>query len=305
MNVFKAMTVFVRIVDEGSLSAAAASTNLSPTMVGNYLQRLEDRLGMTLLNRTTRRQHLTEFGRVYYQRCVEILELVEDTEAIAVQSQAEPRGRLRITTPSSFSGRLMFALADYGRDYPRIDIDLVITDQIMALVDDGFEAAIRIGPINDEELIARPLLPLQRVICATPDYLKRNGCPQEPADLRDHDCLLYTYSAQLNAGTVNATWDLVGPDGVTEVTSLGRIHVNNSAALRRAALAGMGIALLPEPLIHEDLAAQTLVPVLADYAPPSRPMHLIYRRDRRLSPKLRSFIDFIVDRFGHSPPPAG
>lgn len=299
MDVFKAMSVFVRIVDEGSLATAAAASDLSPTMVGNYLQALEKRLGVTLLNRTTRRQHLTEFGKIYYTRCVEILDCVADTEALALQSQAEPRGRLRISAPRAFGvDRLTPALADYAKRYPQIEIDLVISDRLMDLLGDGIEAALRIGPIRDDELIARPLAAIQPMLCAAPSYLAAHGAPREPADLADHECLLYTYTAQLDAGTVNARWLLTDTAGTIDLSVPGRIHINSPAGLRRAALAGMGITLLPEPVIADDIESGALVALLADYAPPGLPLHLIYRRDRRISPKLRSFIDFIVARFG-------
>lgn len=303
MNLYRAMSVFVHIVEQGSLTRAAAVTDLSPTMVGHHLQSLEARLEVTLLNRTTRRQHLTEFGEIYYRRCLEILDLVEETEFMARASQERARGRLRITGPHSFAvDGLMPALADYGRAYPEVDIDLVISDRTMDLVEDGLEAAIRMGPIHDTELIARPLAPMRRVLCAAPAYIANHGCPDEPGELTRHDCLLYTFYTQLDAGTVNASWPLMSAEGVTYYETHGRLHVNNSAALRQAALAGMGIAMIPEPLVAEDLRTGRLVAVLPEHAPPARPLHLIYRRDRRISPKLRSFIDFIVERFGQTGP---
>ena len=174
MDIFRAMSVFVRVADAGSLSAAAGPCGMSATMVGNYLQDLESRLGTRLINRTTRRQSLTEFGKTYYERCVEILGLVDDTEALALERQATPRGRLRITASATFgTERLMPALADYAARYPAVDLDVVLTDTLVDLIEDNFEAAIRIGMLQDSSLIARPLAAYKLMVCAAPAYLAR------------------------------------------------------------------------------------------------------------------------------------
>jgi DNA-binding transcriptional LysR family regulator len=168
MDLLRAMDLFVRIVDRGSLTAAAADCDLSPTMVGNHLHALENRLGARLLNRTTRRQSLTDFGKTYYQRCVEILELVRGAEALALEAQSVPKGFLRITAPVTFgTERLMPAIANYAASYPRVDLDIVITDTVVDLAADGFEAAIRIGNPRDADLVARPL-PTAGAVSASP-----------------------------------------------------------------------------------------------------------------------------------------
>ncbi|MGN8157062.1 LysR family transcriptional regulator [Salinisphaera sp. SWV1] len=299
MNLLNAMTTFVRIVDEGSLVAAANSSGLSPAMVGNHLRALEERTGMTLLNRTTRRQSLTEFGRLYYRRCVDILELVEDTDMLAQQSQVTPRGKLRITAPHAFGADwLMPALTDYTAQYPQVTIDLVVDDRLFDLVDDQFEAAIRIGELANEDLVARPLSPFRSLLCAAPGYIAAHGQPAEPAELVDYDCLLYTYARQIHADLSSYVLNLAGPAGAVDVTVTGRVYVNSAAALRRAALSGMGITFLPERAVADDIERGDLVNVLPDYRSPERPLHLLYRRDRRLSPKLRNFIDFVLARFG-------
>ncbi|WP_424820537.1 LysR family transcriptional regulator [Salinisphaera sp.] len=294
------MTTFVRIVDEGSLAAAANSSGLSPAMVGNHLRALEERTGMTLLNRTTRRQSLTEFGRVYYRRCVEILELIEDTDMLAQQSHAVPRGKLRITAPHAFGADwLMPALTAYTAQYPQVNIDLVVDDRLFDLVDDQFEAAIRIGELANEDLVARRLSPFRSVLCAAPAYIAARGQPHQPTELVDHDCLLYTYARQIHADLSTYVLNLEGPGGEVDVTVSGRVYVNSAAALRRAALSGLGITFLPERAVAEDIERGDLLNVLPEYRSPERPLHLVYRRDRRISPKLRSFIDFVVERFGY------
>ena len=299
MDILKAMSIFVRVVDLGSLTAAAAERDLSPTMVGNHVQALEDRLGTRLLNRTTRRQNLTEFGRVYYDRCVEILGLVGDAEALALETQTVPKGRLRITASATFgTERLMPALADYAACHPAVDLDVVITDTVVDLAEDGFEAAIRIGALPGSSLIARPLAPYKLMVCAAPAYLAQRGAPDRPEDLRRHDCLTYTYSSRSEWRSAQAEWRMTGPGGEVIVPVSGRMQVDSAQGLRRAALAGMGIVMLPEIMLSDDMEAGRLVALLPGYSAPTRPLNLLYLRDRHMSPKLRSFIDFTIDRFG-------
>ncbi|AKJ70141.1 LysR family transcriptional regulator [Pandoraea thiooxydans] len=299
MDHFKAMSLFVLTVDRGSLSAAAAECGLSPTMVGNHLQALEAHLGTRLLNRTTRRQHLTEFGKTYYDRCVEILGLVEDTEALALESHKVPKGRLRITSSAAFgTERLIPALADYAARHPGVDLDVVITDTVVDLAEEGFEAAIRIGSLPASNLIARPLAPYRLVICAAPGYLARHGEPRHPDELGRHNCLAYTYSSRSEWRSTQSSWRMSGPQGEINVAIAGHLQADSAQGLRRAALAGMGIVLLPEIMLSDDIAAGRLVRLLPAYAPPSRALNLLYLQDRRISPKLRSFIDFVLERFG-------
>jgi DNA-binding transcriptional LysR family regulator len=299
MDIVRAMQVFVSVVDAGSLTAAAADCDMSSTMVGNYLQALERRLGTSLLNRTTRRQHLTEFGKIYYDRCVEILGLVEDADALALQADAAPKGRLRITAPASFGAeRLMPALADYAERYPAVELDIVLTDAVVNLVEADFEAAFRIGTLRDSSLVARPLAPYKVMICASPAYLAKHGKPRRPEDLGKHECLAFDYSSLSEWRSARSEWRLTGPDGEISVQIGGRIRVDSAQGLRRAALAGMGIVMLPEVLLSEDISAGRLVGLLPDYHPPTRPLNLLYLRSRRITPKLQSFIAFAIERFG-------
>lgn len=302
MDICKAMAIFVRVVDTGSLTAAAAQCDLSPTMVGNHLQALEDRLGTRLIHRTTRRQNLTEFGKAYYERCIEILGLVGDADALALDTQTIPKGRLRITASVTFgTERLIPALAEYAARYPQVDLDVVITDTVVNLAEDGFEAAIRLGNLHGADLIARPLAPYRLMICAAPAYLAKRGEPQRPEDLTQHDCLAYTYSARSELRTAQAAWRMTGPEGDISVPITGRMQVDSAQGLRQAVLAGMGIAMLPEIMLSKDVEGGHLVRLLPGYTPPARPLNLIYLRDRRMSPKLRSFVDFVVECFSVKP----
>ncbi|WP_027211304.1 LysR family transcriptional regulator [Burkholderia sp. WSM2232] len=299
MDLLKAMTVFVRVVETGSLTAAAVACDLSPTMVGNHLQALEARLGTRLIHRTTRKQQLSAFGRTYYERCVDILGLIDDSERLALDHLATPRGRLRVTAPVVFSNECLIpAIGDYCERYPEVKLDIVATDALSDLVDDGFEAAIRIGALGNPDLVARQLTPYRLVLCASRAYLQAHGTPSTPEALSTHQCLTYAYPPRSEWHTAQPEWVLRGPDGRVSVPVNGRLKIDNAEALRRAALRGLGIAMLPAILVDDDLRAQRLTEVLPGYVAPERQLSLLYLRERQMSSKLRSFIDFVVDRFG-------
>ena len=299
MDLLKAMTVFVRVVETGSLTAAGFACDLSPTMVGNHLQALEDRLGTRLIHRTTRKQQISAFGQAYYECCVEILGLVNDAERLALDHLGTPRGRLRITAPVIFSNEcLVPAIADYCQRYPEVQLDVVATDGLSDLIEDGFEAAIRIGTPGNPDLVARPLRAYRLVLCASSAYLDASGVPATPEDLRAHQCLTYAYPLRSEMHAAQPEWTLSGTNGTVSVPVRGRLRIDNSEALRRALLAGMGIAMLPGILVDADIEAGRLIEVLPDYAAPMRQINLLYLRDRQMSPKLRSFVEFVVERFG-------
>lgn len=299
MDVFLAMTVFVKVVEGGSMTAAARQCEMSTTMVGNHLKALEQRLGVSLLQRTTRRQNLTEFGVEYYRRCVEVLGLVNDSERMAEQAQTEPSGTLRVTAPPAFGAeRLAPLLSDFVQRYPEIKVEVVLSNQTMDLIEHGFDAAIRLGTPESSALIARPLQDYTLTICAAPNYLKRRGTPMTADDLRDHDCLAFAYPAGDDWRAADKLWRLTGPDGVMEVPVSGSMIVNSTPALRQAVLAGMGVSMLPDVLISEDLASGKLVPLLQDYQPPSRTLWLMYPQDRYRLPKVRQFVEHALRAWG-------
>jgi DNA-binding transcriptional LysR family regulator len=292
MDLLDSMQVYVSAVEKGSLSAAATACGISATMAGNHLRRLEQRLGMQLLNRTTRRQHLTAFGEDYYGRCKEILRLVAETDAQAQNLQLAPAGKLRISAPVTFGTEaLMPALAEYLERYPQVSVDVALSDRVVDLLEDGFEVAVRIGQLPDSALIAKSLAPYRLMICASPEYLARRGTPGKPADLSQHECLSFSPAALTH-------WRLTDQDGVYPVPVSGRLQVNHGQALRVAALHGLGIVLQPAILLEADVRAGRLVQLLPSHELPSRPMSVVYLPDRYRSPKLRSFVDFLVTRFG-------
>ncbi|RDJ00521.1 LysR family transcriptional regulator [Dyella solisilvae] len=294
MDALASMAMFVRVVESGSFSAAADASGVSPTMAGKHIRAIEQRLGARLLHRTTRRQQLTEVGRLYYERCKQVLADVELAEASASELQATPRGRLRLTAPMSFgSRRLTPALTDYLQRYPDVSVDLTLDNRVVDVVGEGYELAIRIGAIDDPQLVARPLLPYRMLLVASPGYLARHGTPQHPRDLSTHVCL------GLSNWRRRDQWRLTGADGeICDVPVHGRLSVDHGDALRVAALHDAGIVLQPEVLLADDLEAGRLESVLPGWAPPATPMHLLYAPDRRPTAKLRSMIDFLLERFG-------
>ncbi len=292
MDLLNSMEVYVLAVERGSLSAAAVACGISATMAGNHLRTLESRLGMQLLTRTTRRQHITAFGEDYYTRCKEILRLVAETDAQAQKLQLAPAGKLRVTAPTTFGTEaLMPALSVYLDRYPEVSVDVTLCDHVVDLVDEGFEAAIRIGQLPDSALIAKSLAPYRLMICASPAYLARKGTPIKPEDLSQHECLSFSPAAL-------TLWRMSDQDNVWRVPVSGRLQVNHGQALRVAALHGLGIVLQPEILLQADVHAGRLVQLLPTHELPSRPMSVVYLQDRYRSPKLRSFVDFLVERFG-------
>ncbi|QPF72091.1 LysR family transcriptional regulator [Roseateles sp. DAIF2] len=296
MDRFTSMAMFARVVERGSFAAAAEGSAMTPTMVGNHIRELERRLNGRLLNRTTRRQSLTELGRRYHARCVEILGLLEAAELDAREMQASPRGQLRVSCPVTYGTRaLVPVLASYLDRYPDVQVELSLNDRFVDLAADGFDAAIRVGELPDSGLIARPLRPSPRVACASPAYLARHGTPQVPADLAQHNCLAFLFAAG-----PEREWRFSRPDGpgVERVVVRGRLDVNGGMALREAALAGLGVILQPELMLKDDIESGRLVRLFANWQAPTWPVHVMRLPDARITPKLESFISFLEETLG-------
>ncbi|MGV2289100.1 LysR family transcriptional regulator [Trinickia sp. YCB016] len=295
MDRLTSMAVFVKAAETGSFASAGEALSMSSQLVGKHVRFLEERFGMRLISRTTRRQSLTEAGRAFYERSKAVLAEVEAAEALADSLQAVPRGKLRVNAPVSWGAySLTPMLARYVRKYPEVSVDLTLTDRVVDLIDEGYEAVIRVAPIADSGLIARPLAPFRLVVCASPAYLAEYGTPERPEDLAEHECVGFAYWARPPA----VDWEFKSAQGTHRVRLKSRFSINNGQALRAAAVEGAGIVLQPRDMLQEDLAAGRLVELLPGFEAPSLPMHLLYAPDRRPTPKLRSFIDFVVETFG-------
>lgn len=295
MDRLTSMAAFVKAVDTGSFAAAAGSLGISPQMVAKHVTFLEGRLGARLLARTTRRQSLTEIGRAYYERCKVVLAEVEAADSLAHEARIAPRGVLRVNAPVTFGTHGLVPLVTrYLQRYPEVEIDLVLSDRFVDLIEDGFEVVVRTGPLTDSSLMAKALSPFRLVACASPAYLSEHGTPVKPNDLKGHECLSVVSWPGLKA----AEWHFSQDGRAFEVQVQSRLRVNTATALLSAALSNFGIILIGEQLVREALAQGRLVRVLPDFETPSRPMHLIFLADRRPTPKLRTFIDAVVEEFG-------
>jgi DNA-binding transcriptional LysR family regulator len=293
MDRLLSMTVFARAVELGSFSAAGEAMHMSSQLVGKHVQTLEHHLGVRLLNRTTRRHHLTEIGASYYERVKVILAEVESAEGLAAETRAVPRGRLRINAPVTFGVHgLAPRLPEYLTANPEVTVDLSLSNGYVDAIEEGFDIVFRIGELADSSLIARELAPYQLVLCAAPAYLKRHPTIRNLTDLSEHECLGFSHTE------LRTHWTLDGPDGRVTIPVSGRFMANHGEAMLAMAKAAMGIMLQPLELVRAEFESGSLVRVLPAYSAPERPMHILYAPDRRLTPKLRSFIDFAVATFG-------
>jgi len=265
---------------------------MSATMASNHVKALELRLGARLLHRTTRRHSLTEIGKAFYEQCVDILARIDNAETTAREMRSQPRGRLRVSAPVTLGSHMLVpALSDYLKEYREVEIELTLNDRVVDLVEEGFDVAFRFGNLPDSGLVARPLRTLSRVVCASPAYLAEHGTPRSAIELATHNCLAFQYIQPERA------WRFDEPKSQT-VTVSGQLTVNNGPALLMAALNGVGIVMLPEFLVANDVEAGRLVRLFPEQNFSRAPLQLVYLPDRHMTPKLKSFVDFVVERFG-------
>jgi DNA-binding transcriptional LysR family regulator len=297
MDRFDSMTAFTKVVECGSFAGAARRLHMSPTMVTTRVRDLEARLGVRLLNRTTRKVSLTEVGRLFYEPCKQILSTLEEAERATTEQQAMPRGILRLNASQSFGMiHLAPAIANFTARYPEVSVDLTLTDRMVDLVEEGFDLAIRSEALPDSSFMTRQVAPCRTVVCGAPRYLEKRGTPKTPAELSAHDCLV------LDTLPASGEWVFTG-SGRAEirVQVSGRLRANNAGALVAAAIEGQGLIMEQTCTVGRELKAGRLVPVLTDYALPEAAIRAIYPHHRHLSAKVRSFVDFLVARFGHDP----
>jgi DNA-binding transcriptional LysR family regulator len=281
MGQFEDMGTFVRIAEAGSISRAADQLGVAKSAVSRRLADFETRLGINLINRSTRSSSLTEAGKSYYERAVKILEDVNELNAAAKGAKTSLVGSMKIAVPLSFGlQHLTPAINDFAAAHPEVSIHMDFSDRQVDLIEEGLDLAIRIADLRDSSLIARKIAPIRRVLCASPEYLDRHGFPEKPEDLKSHQALRY----DIAPGTA---WRFTGPDGGEEsVTPQLRMSANNGEFLHEAALAGFGLVILPSFIVWKDLAA-------GRYA--------VYPQTRYLSQRVRSFIDFLKERFSGTP----
>jgi DNA-binding transcriptional LysR family regulator len=296
MNAFDEMQYFVRIVDAGSISRAAEQLCVAKSAVSRRLAELETRLGVRLLQRTTRRSSLTEAGRSYYAGAVKLLSDVAELDALVTGSEAALEGRLRLAAPLSFGlGHLTPAIEEFVRAHPGVLIDIDFSDRQIDLVAQGMDLAIRIAELQDSSLKARRICPIRLMLCASPAYLERHGTPQSPADLARHQVLQY----DIGGGPTLRLAD--GRGGETSLPVSPKIVANNGDFLRDMAIAGHGIVLTPTFIAWQAVAMGELLPLLREYWPAPLNAYAVYPQTRYLSRRARRFIDFLAERFGSNP----
>ena len=295
-NAFQEMAVFSKVVAAGSLSAAARELGLSPALISRRLAGLEARLGVRLINRTTRSLRLTDEGAGYYDTCTRVLAEIEEADAAVSAGRVEPQGVIKVAMPASFGHRHVAPLIpEFASRYPQVRLALSLSDRNVNVIDEGFDLAIRIAHLEDSSLAARRLAPNRRVVCASPAYLERHGTPLTPQDLTRHNCL--------TANDFVMSWDYKEPDGrAGSVRVTGRYACDNWEVLREWALAGMGVALKSTWDVHRHLEDGSLVSVCPGYTFGSDvAIYAVYPHRRFLPAKTRVFIEFLAASFGPEP----
>jgi DNA-binding transcriptional LysR family regulator len=289
MDRLTSLTAFVRVADSGGFSAAGRHLNMSTSMVSNHIQSLEDRLGARLLHRTTRKVSLTEVGKAYYDRCIQILSDIEQADDIVGALQSTPRGTLRIYTATHIVQYIAPVIAEFLGSYPGVKVDLSMGERNIDLIDEGFDVAIRLTPPPDSSLIVRSLATWRHVLCCSPAYLEKHGTPRQLSDLADHNCVrhvLYPFEDG---------WRFVDRKGApASVQISGNLISNSGETLLLAALQGVGIWLAAGFLVADDLESGRLVRLLPEYRPVEMSMNAVYPHRHHLSAKVRSFIDLLV-----------
>jgi DNA-binding transcriptional LysR family regulator len=292
MDKFLEMRTFSAVVEASSFVGAADALDLSKAAVSRHIGDLEGRLGVRLLQRTTRRLSLTEEGEVFYARCKELLSNVEEAEAEITSRRGQAVGLVKINVPVSFGNLHLSNLwGAFALRHSKVSLDVTLTDRSVDLVDEGVDVAIRIAQLPSSTLISRKLSSTRMVLCASPRYLKQAGRPKHPSDLEAHSVLAYSYWAS------GDDWEFDGPDGRVRVKTRARLRTNSGDTCRSGALAHQGIVLQPTFLVGADLAEGTLVELMPQYKSIELGIYAVYPTRKHVSPKVRLLIDFLVDWF--------
>ncbi|HZZ63777.1 MAG TPA: LysR family transcriptional regulator [Roseiarcus sp.] len=296
MDKLGAMNAFAKVVALGSFAEGARALGTTRSAVSKAVMELEHVLGVRLLDRTTRRVRPTEAGLAYYERCLDILARVEETEMQVARLHGEPRGVLKLNGPASFGALYLApAVAEFMGRHPKLKIELTLTDRLIDPIEEGADVTVRIAELADSSLIARKLAPARRAFVASPDYVASHGQPMEPDDLARHACLTYGHTTMLQR------WRIVRDGEALSVPIDSVLCSNSGDALRAAALAGRGVALLPTFLVGRDIQSGSLRTVLDRFPQPALAIHALFASNRYLAAKTRAFIDFLAERFGEEP----
>jgi DNA-binding transcriptional LysR family regulator len=291
------MKAFVRSVELGGFSAAARDLGLTPSALSKLVTRLEDRLGVRLMNRTTRKLALTAEGEAYFANARRILTDIEEAEAEVTRFSASPKGLLRVNVGTAFGlHQLAPAIPRFLEKYPEIEVEMTVTDRVIDLVEEGADVAIRNGVLRDSSLVAKRICDLQRVICASPAYLKKHGTPKSAADLARHNCISITGAPQLRR------WPFKVAGGVEHIEVRGNVSANNAEMLLQLAATGAGIIRLTDVIVADGIHSGWLKPILTDiHHVEPLPLSAVYPHGRHKSPRVAAFVNFLVERFSEAP----
>lgn len=294
MALLENIRVFMRVVDLGSMSAAGRHLRMSPAVVSHRMMQLEQHVGVRLLNRTTRQVTVTEHGRAYYDACIDVVETVERAEAMVSGAGVLPRGNLRVTAPLSFGRHFLLPLiGSFRAQNPEVAVRLRLSDHLIDLLGETIDVAIRLAVMPDSSFIQRKIADCPRLLCASPGYLERNGMPETPDDLHNHQCLLLRFP-----GSQQFRWTLQTAGGPVTLPVAGALDADDSDVLTAWALSGQGIVLKPVFEIADHLKAKRLVPVLPANPPEPVVLAALYPHRRLVPAKVRSFADFMVAEAG-------
>lgn len=300
MDHFSALKAFVAVVDDGGFAKSARRAGVATSSMTRQVNTLERHLGTQLLNRSTRSVTLTDAGESYYEQAVRILEDLDEANRSISEADGPPRGVLRVSLPVVFARlHIAPAVSEFLQACPEIELDLMMTDNVVNLVEERVDLAVRIAGLDSSSLIARKLAPLHLLVCASPDYLSEHGEPKSPSELARHNCLTFT------SAIGDRSWRFSGPKGDERIRINGNLRANNSEMLRETVLRGTGIALLPSWLVGRDVEAGRLRAILTGWETTTgsvgSAIHAVYQPNRRGSKKVNAFVDFLAARFG-SPP---
>lgn len=295
MDTIDGMKTFVAVAKKKSFTAGAKVLGMSTKLASKYVAQLEAKLGAQLFHRTTRSVTLTETGRAYFTRCISILDQIDELEGVIQERQLELSGPIRLTASTAFgSHHLVEALSPFQREHPNVSIDLHLSDQVIPIVEDGFDLAIRFGGLNDSALIARKLMDMRIIVCASPEYLANHGEPQHPSELADHNCLLQRTSGN------PATWRFLIDGESVAIAVNGAFKTNSPRAIARMAADGLGIGICPMYVAQFFLRQDQLRILFADKEVPGYSLYAVYPPSRHLTARVRKLIDHLSAYFQQS-----
>ena len=290
------IATFVKIAETGGFASAARKLSVSPSTVTTQIHELEDRLGVRLLNRSTRKVSLTEIGRAYYERCMHILADMDEADSAVHAMHAKPNGTLHLNVSLAIPFFVGPVIAEFTSLYPDVKVNMTMSDRMVDLVEEGIDLAITTMPVPNSNLVMRRVGSFRLLVCGSPDYFARHGVPREPDDLVNHNCMKYTFSSW------GSEWRFKSPEGQRAILVSGNMEANSVNALKLAAALGQGLILAPDFLVMGEIKSGKLIPVLSNFSCPELPINAVYPHRQHLATNVRSFLDLVTKHFHAADP---